>query len=103
MRLLLTKLEIIVLTIITILPILSPLCLLLIVRPGDYIVNLCDFYCYKFIGKLTAFLHLQEFSLCILPVNSSTTSAPRSPPMMIKSVYYHTKFMVYSRGQMNEN
>ena len=33
MRLLLTKLEIIVLTIITILPILSPLCLLLLVRP----------------------------------------------------------------------
>ena len=23
--------------------------------------------------------------------------------MMIKSVYYHTKFMVYSRGQMHEN
>ncbi len=23
--------------------------------------------------------------------------------MMIKSVYYHAKFMVYSRGQMNEN
>jgi hypothetical protein len=23
--------------------------------------------------------------------------------MMIKSVYYHTNFMVYSRRQMNEN
>jgi len=23
--------------------------------------------------------------------------------LMIKSVYYHTNFMVYSRGQMNEN
>jgi hypothetical protein len=29
---------------------------------NTYIVNLCDFYFYKLIGKLTAFLHLQEFS-----------------------------------------
>ncbi len=28
----------------------------------DYIVNLLDFYSYRFIGKLTAFLQLQEFS-----------------------------------------
>jgi hypothetical protein len=26
-----------------------------------------------------------------------------SVKVMIESVYYHTKFMVYSRGQMNEN
>jgi hypothetical protein len=62
MRLSLTKLETIALTIITILRMLSPLCLLLLVRLGGYIVNLCAFYFYKLIGKLTAFLQLQEFS-----------------------------------------
>ena len=50
MRLFLTKLENIGLTIITILLLLSPLCLLLLVRLGGYIVNLCDFYFYKLIG-----------------------------------------------------
>jgi hypothetical protein len=29
---------------------------------GGYIVNLSDFYSYRIIGKLTAFLQLQEFS-----------------------------------------
>jgi hypothetical protein len=43
---------------------LSPLCRLLLIRPGDYIVTLCDFYYYKFIGKPTAFLQFQEFRLC---------------------------------------
>ena len=38
------------------------LCLLLLVRLGGYIVNLSDFYSYRLIGKLTAFLQLQEFS-----------------------------------------
>jgi hypothetical protein len=32
-----------------------------LVRLGGYIVNLSDFYSYRFIGKLTSFLHLQEF------------------------------------------
>jgi hypothetical protein len=36
------------------------LCLLLLVRVGDYIVDLLDLYSYRLIGKLTAFLHLQE-------------------------------------------
>jgi hypothetical protein len=80
MRLLLTKLENIALTIITIHPMLSPLCLLLLVRLGGYIVNLCDFYFYKLIGKLTAFLQLQEFSLRNMTVDNSTTAAQRSPP-----------------------
>ena len=39
------------------------LCLLLLVRLEGYIVNLSDFYSYRLIGKLTAFLQLQEFSL----------------------------------------
>ncbi len=38
------------------------LCQLLRVRVGGYIVNLLDFYSYRLIGKLTAFLKLQEFS-----------------------------------------
>ena len=29
---------------------------------GGYIANLLDFYSYRLIGKLTAFLQLQEFS-----------------------------------------
>ena len=81
MRLLLTKVENIALTIIiTIRLIIYPLCLLSLVRLGGYIVKLCDFYFYKLIGKLTAFLQLQEFSLRNLPVPSSTTAARRSPP-----------------------
>jgi hypothetical protein len=54
-------------------------CLLLLVRLGGYIVNLCDFYFYKLIGKLTAFLQLQEFSLHVQTVDYSTTTAPCSP------------------------
>ena len=34
--------------------------LLLLVRLGGYIANLLDFYSYRLIGKLTAFLQLQE-------------------------------------------
>ncbi len=56
---------------------LSPLCLL--VRLGGYIVNLCSFYFYKLIGKLTGFLQLQEFSLRKMTVASSTTSTRPSP------------------------
>jgi hypothetical protein len=55
------------------------LCLLLLVRLGGYIVNLCAFYFYKLVGKLTAFLQLQEFSLRNMTVTSSTTAARRSP------------------------
>ncbi len=51
------------------------LCLLLLVRLGVYIVNLTDFYSYRIIGKLTAFLHLQEFSLRKQIVECSTTAA----------------------------
>ncbi len=79
MSLPLTKLENIALTIITILRMLSPLCLLLLIRPGGYIVTFCSFYFYKLIGKLTAFLQLQEFSFRNQPVVSSTTAARRSP------------------------
>jgi hypothetical protein len=43
----LTKLEDTGLTILTIPLILTPLCLLLLVRLGDYKVNLCVFYFYK--------------------------------------------------------
>ena len=43
-------------------PLPSFLCLLLLARPGGYTVNLCAFYFYKLIGKLTASLQLQEFS-----------------------------------------
>ena len=55
MRLPLTRSENIVLTIIIIHLTLSSLYRLLLVRLGDYIVNLSDFYSYRLIGKLTAF------------------------------------------------
>ena len=61
MRLPLTKLENIALTIITTPPPVSPLHLLLLVHRGGYTVNLCVFYFYKLIGKLITSLHLQEF------------------------------------------
>ncbi len=51
------------------------LCPLLRVRVGGYIVNLLDFFSDRLIGKLTAFLQLQEFSQHIQPVNSFTFAA----------------------------
>ncbi len=54
------------------------LCLLLLVRQAGYIVNLSDFDSYRLIGKLIAFLQLQEFSLRRHIVTCSTSSAPRS-------------------------
>jgi len=49
------------------------------VRIDDYIVNLSDFYFYRLIGKLTAFLQLQQLSLRNTTVATSTTAARRSP------------------------
>ncbi len=46
---------------------------------GGYIVNLCVFYSYMLIGELTDVLHLQEFSLRNLPVDSSTSITRRYP------------------------
>jgi hypothetical protein len=79
MRLPLTRSESIELTVIITHLTLLHLCLLLLVCLGGYIVNLCDFYSYRLIGKLTAFLQLQEFILRILPVDSFTSAARRSP------------------------
>ena len=46
---------------------------LLLVHQTDYIVNLSGFYFYRLIGKLTAFLQLQEFSQRNLIVGFSTS------------------------------
>ena len=77
MRLTLTRSENIVLTIIIIHLTLSRLYRLFLVRLGDYIVNLSDFYSYRLIGKLTAFLQLQEFSLRNQIWEDSSTFAAR--------------------------
>jgi hypothetical protein len=50
-----------------------------LVRLGGYIVNLSAFYFYRLIGKLAAFLQLQEFSLRNMTVTNSTTVGRRSP------------------------
>jgi hypothetical protein len=73
------------------------LCLLLLVRLGGYIVNLSDFYSYRFIGKLTAFLQLQEFSLHNLPVEDSSTFAARrsSRTSSQKSETYSSRLHLY--------
>jgi hypothetical protein len=84
MKLLLTRSENIVLTIIIIRLTLSRLCRLLLVHQTDYIVNLSGFYSYRLIGKLTAFLQLQEFSQRNLIVGIST-SAARAFSSMLKS------------------
>ena len=76
MRLLLTRSESIELTTTITLLTLYHLCLLLLVRLGGYIVNLSEFYSYRLIGKLTAFLQLQEFSL-LNKIVASSTSAER--------------------------
>jgi hypothetical protein len=45
---------------------------------GGYITNLSDFYSYRLIGKLTAFLQLQEFSQRnLIVVSEASTSATR--------------------------
>jgi len=86
---LLTKLENIALTIITILRMLSPpSCRLLLVRPWGYIATLCAFYFCKLIGKLTAFLQRQEFSFHILPVTSSTTTRGVLLPAEVEDCQY---------------
>ncbi len=53
----------------------SLLCLVLLLRLGDYIVNSCDFDSYMIIGKLNVFLQIQEFSLRKPTVSSSTSGA----------------------------
>jgi hypothetical protein len=80
MKLLLTRSENIVLTIIIIRLQLSRLCRLLLVHQADYIVNLSGFYFYRLIGKLTAFLQLQEFSQYNLIVGISTSADRLSLP-----------------------
>ena len=57
MQLLMTRSVNIARTIIIIHLTLLLLCRLLLVRLVDYIVKLSDFYSYRLIGKLTAFLH----------------------------------------------
>jgi hypothetical protein len=70
MRLSLTRLENIALTIITTPLMLSPLCLLLLVRLGGYMVNLCAFLqAHRETDRFFAFLQLQEFSLRNLPLH----------------------------------
>ena len=76
MRLLLTRSGNIALTIIITLT-LSLLCRRLSVRLGGSIVNLSEFYSYRLIGKLTAFLQLQEFSLRNQIWEDSSTFATR--------------------------
>ncbi len=71
---LLLKYANIALTTITIRPGVWASCPLLLVRLGGYIVNLCEFYSYSLIGKLTLFLHIQEFCQCNQIVDSSTTT-----------------------------
>ena len=63
---------------------LNPLCLLLQLRLGVYTVNLCAFYFCRLIGKLTAFLQLQEFSLHN-PTGATIFAARRSPKTQIRS------------------
>jgi hypothetical protein len=62
-------------TTILIRPGVSVSCPLLLVRLDAYIPNLSEFYSYRFIGKLTAFLHLQELCLHNQIVDFSTTVA----------------------------
>jgi hypothetical protein len=58
-------------------PVRYHLCPVLLVRVAGYIANLLDFYSYRLIGKLTAFLQLQEFSQRNLPVEDSFTFTAR--------------------------
>ncbi len=50
---------------------------LFLVRLATYIANFSEFYSYRLIGKLTAFLQLQELCLRNQIVDFSTTTARR--------------------------
>jgi hypothetical protein len=78
MRLPLTKYESTALTIISVPLTLCHLCLLLLVLRAAPTVNLCAFYFYRRIGKLTAFLQLQEFSLRNQPFTIVALRSPHS-------------------------
>jgi hypothetical protein len=67
-----------------------PLRLLLLVRLGDYIVNLCDSYCYKLIGKPTAFLQFQDLSL-----RNQTVSFFTLPPFGLLQVVHKDDLIKY--------
>ncbi len=53
------------------------------------IVNFYVFYCFRLIGKLTACLQFQEFSLCNPTMGSSTTAAPCSPQSSNQNARQH--------------
>jgi hypothetical protein len=58
---------------------LSSLCLVLLVRPGGYTVNLSVIDFYKVIEKLTSCLQIQEFDFLKQTVDYSTSSSRCSP------------------------
>jgi hypothetical protein len=51
----------------------SRLYLIFLVCLGGYIANSLDCYSYRFIGKLTVFLELQEFNFTNMTVDSSSS------------------------------
>jgi hypothetical protein len=69
----------------------SPLCRRSLVFLGGYIVNSFDCYSYRLIGKLTAFLQLQEFSLRNLTVEDSSTFGTRRSLHNLKQKLVSTK------------
>jgi hypothetical protein len=96
MRLLLTRSESIDLTTTITLLTLYHLYLLLLVRLGGYIANLSDFYSCRLIGKLTAFLQLQEFSLRKPTVVCSTSAARFSlSSSKVKLVWFSLRQKLY--------
>ena len=77
--------------------------MILLVRLVVYIVNWCVFYSYWLIGKLTAFLQIQEFSYLNLPVVSSTSDTQTSPKskvhnFLIKDAALWTTLNIRSMG-----
>jgi hypothetical protein len=90
---LLTKLSDTVPTIIIVPLMLFPLCLLLLVRLDASTVSLCSFYFCRLIGKLTAFLQLQEFSLRNPPFTTVARGSPRSSSL--KLVTFSPRLQLY--------
>jgi hypothetical protein len=87
MRMLLTKYANTTLIIIIVPLMISTLCPLLFVRPGGSMVNLCVFYFYRLIGKLTDFLQIQAKAATLRimlnvdgePIDSRSHTHPSSP------------------------
>jgi hypothetical protein len=72
-------------------------------KPGEEKVSGCELYSYRLIGKLTAFLQLQEFRLRLLPLDSFTSAVRCSPHLKTKLVNILGKSTTFNLNIFNDD